>query len=147
MYTNVHINVHRKHTQCKKTKCIYRFNIHDKKEYRAEQGPVPGGGTTELSDLGRPDTVLRVDDQSREVQTQTLSGFFCELRIPLRFSPCKTHSREMAKTSGFDPMLKVKIHFDCKLFDVANWVARLNGEDVPEKRLHMRPLQFHLKEH
>ena len=25
-----------------------------------------------------------------------------ELRMPSRFSPCKTHSREMAQTSGFD---------------------------------------------
>ena len=46
----------------------------------------------------------------------------------LNFS-CKTHSREMAQTSGFYPMLKVKICFDCKMFYVANWVARLNGED------------------
>ena len=35
----------------------------------------------------------------------------------------------MAQTSGFDPMLKVKTRFDCKVFDVANWVACLNGED------------------
>ena len=25
------------------------------------------------------------------------------LRIPPGFSPCKTHTREMAQTSGFDP--------------------------------------------
>ena len=37
----------------------------------------------------------------------------------------------MAQTSGFDPMLKVKACFDCKMFDVANWVACLNGEDSP----------------
>ena len=34
------------------------------------QGPVPGGGTSEHTDRGRPDTVLRVDNQSREVQTK-----------------------------------------------------------------------------
>ena len=28
-------------------------------------------------------------------------------------------------------MLKVKTCFDCKMFDVANWVVRLNGEDGP----------------
>ena len=37
----------------------------------------------------------------------------------------------MAQTSGFDPMLKVKTCFDCKMFDVANWVAHLNVEDGP----------------
>ena len=75
----------------------------------------------------------------------------------------------MAQTSGFDPMTQVKTCFDCKMFDVANWVACLNGEngrlhtcfdckmfDVANwvaclngenGRLHMRPFQFHLKEH
>ena len=48
-----------------------------------------------------------------------------------RFSPCKTHSREMAQTSGFDPMTQVKTCFDYKMFDVANWVASLNGENGP----------------
>ena len=37
----------------------------------------------------------------------------------------------MAQTSGFDPMTQVKTCFDCKMFDVANWVACLNGEDGP----------------
>ena len=61
--------------------------------------------------------------------------------------PCKTHPREMAHTSGFDPMTQVKTCFDCKMFDVANWVACLNVEDGPEGHLHMRHFQFHLKEH
>ena len=50
----------------------------------------------------------------------------------------------MAQSSGFDPTLKVKTCFDCKVFAVANWVARLNGEDG---LLHLRPFQFHFKEH
>ena len=37
----------------------------------------------------------------------------------------------MAQSSGFDPTLKVKTCFDCKMFDVTNWVAYLNGEDGP----------------
>ena len=32
------------------------------------------------------------------------------------------------------------------MFDVANWVASME-KMVPEGRLHMRPFQFHLKEH
>ena len=37
----------------------------------------------------------------------------------------------MAQTSGFDPTTQAKTCFDCKMFDVANWVACLNGEDGP----------------
>ena len=51
--------------------------------------------------------------------------------MPSRFSSCKTHSREMAQTSGFDPKTQVKLCLDCKMFDVTYWVACLNGENVP----------------
>ena len=37
----------------------------------------------------------------------------------------------MAQTSGFDPASQVKTCFDGKIFDVANWVACLNGENGP----------------
>ena len=37
----------------------------------------------------------------------------------------------MAQTSGFDPTTQVETCFDCKMFDVANWVACLNGENGP----------------
>ena len=53
---------------------------------------------------------------------------------PSRFSPCKTHSRDMAQTSRFDPVTHVKTCFDCKMFDVANLVASLNGADGPGGR-------------
>ena len=58
-------------------------------------------------------------------------GLGTGLRMPSRFSPCKTHSREIAQISGFDPTTQVKTCFDCKMFDVANWVACLNGENGP----------------
>ena len=45
----------------------------------------PGRGTSEHSDCGRPNTILRVDNQSREVQTRTHAGIFvCDLQIPPR---------------------------------------------------------------
>ena len=37
----------------------------------------------------------------------------------------------MAQTSGFDPTSQVKTCYDCKMFDVANWVACLNRENGP----------------
>ena len=68
----------------------------------------------------------------KKIRTETYSGVLVRgLRVPSRFSPCKTHSREMAQTPGFDPTPQVKTCFDCKMFDVANWVANLNGENGP----------------
>ena len=74
-----------------------------------------------------------MDNKSGEIRTEANSGVFLRgLRIPSIFSPCKTHSREMVQTSGFDPANQVKTCFDCKMFDVANWVACLNGENGPK---------------
>ena len=73
-----------------------------------------------------------MDHQSGEIRTKSHSGVFVRgLRVPPGFSPCKTHSREMAQTSGFYPTTQVKTCFDCKMFDVSNWVASLNGENGP----------------
>ena len=98
----------------------------------ADQVSVPGGSISEHSDSGRSHPVLGMDLKPREIRTETNSGVLVRgLRIPPRFSPCKTHSREMAQTSGFDPTTQVETCFDCKMFDVSNWVASLNGEDGP----------------
>ena len=98
----------------------------------ADQVPVSGGSPSEHSGGGRPNSVLGLDNKSGKIRTETYSGVFvCGLRIPSRFSPCKTHSREITQTSGFDPKTQVKTCFDCKMFDVANWVACLNGENCP----------------
>ena len=70
-------------------------------------------------------------NQEKSELKPTQVFFVHGLRIPPRFSPCKTHSREMAQTSGFDPTTQVKMCFDCKMFDVSNWVASLNGENGP----------------
>ena len=96
----------------------------------AYQGPVSGRSTSEYSDSGRSDPALRVDKKSGEIRTKTYSIVFVHgLRIPPRFSPYKTHSREIVQTSGIDSTLKVKTCFDCKMFDY--WVACLNGENGP----------------
>ena len=98
----------------------------------ADQVPVPGGISKGHTGSGRPNPILGLDNQPGKIRTETYSGVFVRgLRIPPRFSPCKTHSREMAQTSGFDPMTQVKTCFDCKMFDVSNWVASLNEENGP----------------
>ena len=114
----------------------------------ADQVPVSGGSPIEQSGSDRSNPVLGVDHKSGKVRTETYSGVFVRgLRIPPRYSPCKTHSREMAQTSGFDPTTQVKTCFDCKMFDVSNWVACLNGEDGPGGTPSQFQFQFHLKEH
>ena len=96
----------------------------------ADQVSIPGGSPSEHSGSGRSNPVLGMDHQSAKIRTESHSGVFvCGLRAPPRFSPCKTHSREMAQTSGFYPTTQVKTCFDCKMFDVSNWVASLNGEN------------------
>ena len=98
----------------------------------ADQVPVSGGNPSEHTGGGRPNSVLGVDNKSGKIRTETYLGVFvCGLRVPSKFSPCKTHSREMAQTPGFDPMTQVKTCFDCKMFDVSNWVASVNGENGP----------------
>ena len=98
----------------------------------ADQVPVSGGSPSGHTGSGRPNPILGLDNQPRKIRTETYSDVFVRgLRIPPRFSPCKTHSREMAQTSGFDPTTQVKTSFDCKMFDVSNWVASLNGENGP----------------
>ena len=84
----------------------------------ANHGLVSARSTSEHSDSDRSDPVLRVDNKSGEIRTKTYSSVFVRgLRIPSRFSPCKIHSREIAQTSEFDPMIRVKTCFDCKMFD------------------------------
>ena len=98
----------------------------------ADQVSIPGGSPSEHSGSGRSNPVLGMDHQSTKIRTESHSGVFVRgLRVPPRFSPCKTHSREMAQTSGFYPTTQVKTCFDCKMFDVSNWVASLNGENGP----------------
>ena len=100
----------------------------------ADQVPVSGGSPTEHSGSGGSNQVLGVDHKSGKVRTETYSGvFICGLQIPSQFSPFKTRSKEMAQTSGFYPTTQVKTCFSIysKMFDVSNWVARLNGEDGP----------------
>ena len=110
----------------------------------ADQGPVSGRSTSEHSDSGRPDLILRVDNKSGEIQNQTCSSVFIhELRIPSRFSPCKTHSKEMAQTSGFDPMSQVKTSLTVRCLMLLIGLLA----SVEKMVLHMRPFQFHHKEH
>ena len=89
----------------------------------AGQVSVVGGSPREHSGSGRSNPVLGMDHQSGKIRAESHSGVFVRgLRVPPGFSSCKTHSREMVQTSGFYPTTQVKTCFDCKMFDVSNWV-------------------------
>ena len=94
------------------------------------------------------DLVLEVDNKSGEIRTETYSDVFVRgLRIPSRFSPCINRSREMAQTSGFDTMSQVKHVLTARcLMSLTELLASLE-KMVQEGCLHMRPFQFHPKEH
>ena len=77
----------------------------------ADQVSVAGGSPSEHSGSGRSNPVLGMDHQSLK-STESHSGVFVRgLRVPPGFSPCKTHSREMAQTPGFYPKPKVNTCF------------------------------------
>ena len=121
----------------------------------ADQIPVSGGSPSEHSGGGRPNPVLGVDNKSGKIRTETYSGVLVRgLRVPSRFSPCKTHSREMAQTPGFDPtpqdlilLLKSKRVLTARCLMSLIGLLASTEKMVPEGLLHMRPFQFHLKEH
>ena len=77
-----------------------------------------------------------MDNKSRELKpTQVLLFVGYEYHLD---SALVKPTREMAQTSGFDPTLKVKTCFECKMFDVANWVARPTLYFLQE-RTYLRP--------
>ena len=73
--------------------------------------------------------------------------FVCGLRIPSRFRPCKTHSREMAQLQDLILRLKSKLVLTARCLMSLIGLLASTEKTVPEGCLHMRPFQFHLKEH
>ena len=68
-----------------------------------------GGSPREHSDSGRPNQSLGwIITQKSELKPSQVF-FVCGLRIPSRFSPCKTHSREMAQLQDLILRLKSKL--------------------------------------
>ena len=92
---------------------------------------IPGEWMSSIDLSEVPDTVLRVDNKSGEVRTQSTQVFsFVGYEFHLDLSLVNP-LREMAQVSGFDPTLTVQHVFDFMMFDVTNWVAYLNRENGP----------------
>ena len=84
----------------------------------ADQVPVSGGSPSEHTGSGRSNSVLGVDHKPGKIRTESNSGFFVHGLKPTQERWLKL--QDLMKTC-----------FDCKMFDVSNWVASLNGEDGP----------------
>ena len=94
------------------------------------------------SDIGGPFSVLLVNNKS-EVRTKTHSSvFLCGLRIPSRFSPCKTHSRQMAQLQDLILQLKPKHVLTARCLMSLIGLLTSTEKMVPEGRLHTRPFSF-----
>ena len=115
----------------------------------ADQVPVSGGSPSEHSGSGRSNPVLGLDNKSRKIRTETYSNVFVRgLRIPSTFSPCKTHSRERwLKLQDLILRLKSKHVLTARCLMSLIGLLASTEKMVLEGRLHMRPFQFHLKEH
>ena len=109
-----------------------------------------GGSLSEHSDSGRPNQSLGwiINKKKKKSELKPTQVFFvCGLRIPSRFSPCKTHSREMAQLQDLILHLKSKRVLTARCLMSLIGLLASTEKTVPEGRLHMRPFQFHLKEH
>ena len=105
-----------------------------------DQVPLSGGSPSEHSGSGRPDSVLGLDNKSGKVRTETFSGVSVRgLRIPSRFSPCKTHSREMAQLQDLILRLKSKHVLTARCLMSLIGLLTSTEKMVPEGRLHKRP--------
>ena len=109
----------------------------------ADQIPVSGESPSEHSGSGRSNSIPGVDYKSGKVRTKTYSGVFVRgLRIPSRCSPLR-----WLKLQDLILRLKSKHVLTARCLMSLIGLLALTEKMVPEGRLHMRPFQFHLKEH
>ena len=88
-----------------------------------------------------------MDNKSGKIRTKANSGVFCGIQIPSRFSPCKTHSERWLKLQDLILRLKSKCVLTARCLMSLIGLLASTEKMVPEGCLHMRPFQFHLKEH
>ena len=115
----------------------------------ADQVPVSGGSPSEHSGGGRPNSVLGLDNKSGKIRTETYSGVFVRgLRIHhLDSALVKPTQERWLKLQDLILRLKSKHVLTARCLMSLIGLLASTENIVPEGRLHMRPFQFHLKEH
>ena len=113
----------------------------------AYQGPIAGESTSKHSDRGRPNTILRVDNQSREVRikpTQVFSFMGYNIKYHLDSALEKPTQERWLKLQ--DLILRLKSKYQRCLMSLIGLLASTE-KMVPKGCLHMRPFQWHIEEH
>ena len=87
-----------------------------------------------------------INQEKSEVKPTRVFSFVW-LRIPSRFSPCKTHSERWLRLQDLILRFKLKHVLTARcLMSLIGLLASME-KMVPEGGLHMRPFQVYLKEH
>ena len=112
----------------------------------ADQVPVSGGSPSEHSGSGRPNPVLGVDNKSGKIRTTQVFSFV-GYEYHLDSALVKPTQERWLKLQDFILCLKSKHVLTTRcLMSLIGLLASME-KMVPEGRLHIRPFQFHLKEH
>ena len=113
----------------------------------ADQGPVSGRSTSKHSDSGGPNSVLRMDNQEKFKLKPTQVFSFVGYKYHLDSALVKPTQERLLKLQDFILQLQSKRVLTARcLMSLIGLLASME-KMVPEGRLHMRPFQFHLKEH
>ena len=80
------------------------------------------GGTSKYADHCEPNSHwVRLSIMKVRVDTHSFVSYEYQLDSAL-VKP----TRQMAQTAELDPQNKVKVYFDCKIFDATYWIASIN---------------------
>ena len=114
----------------------------------ADQVPVSGGNPSEHSGIGRPNPVLGLDNKSEKIRTEPTQVFsFVGYEYHLDSALIKPTQERWLKLQ--DLILRLKSRHVLTARCLMSLIGLLASTEkmVPEGRLHMRPFQFHLREH
>ena len=114
----------------------------------ADQVPVLGGSPSERSGGGRPNPVLGVDNKSGKSELKSTQVFlFVGYEYHLDSALVKPTQERWLKLQDLILRLKSKHVLTARCLMSLIGLLASTEKMVPEGRLHMRPFQFHLKEH
>ena len=114
----------------------------------ADQVPVSGGSPSEHSGSGRPNPGLGLDNKSGKIRTETYSVFLFEgYKYHLDSALVKPTQERWLKLQDLILRLKSRHVLTARCLMLLIGLLASTEKMVPEGRLHMRPFQFHLKEH
>ena len=116
----------------------------------ADQIPVSGGSPSEHSDGGRPNPVLGVDNKSKKKKSElkpTQVSLFVGYEYHLDSALVKPTQERWLKLQDLILLLKSKRVLTARCLMSLIGLLASTEKMVPEGLLHMRPFQFHLKEH